>query len=162
MKKQVLFLTTMLILGGMPLPACALDSVSDLKKAAQDYERQKEGSGLRKPRDLSGGKGDLFSTPQQRVNGKLPMVGTIEKRIDYWMQQVRDQKLDATTRAEKAHKAYDELAPLAQGILSKTTIPDSVYKKMGVSDVFIQEEKEGNDAALDALNAALRELKGYF
>ena len=50
---------------------------------------------------------------------------------------------------------------MADTLRQKQLIPDAPYKNIGLTDAYIKDERDGNDAALSQLDAALEELKSY-
>ncbi|MFH1157725.1 MAG: hypothetical protein V1721_02400 [Pseudomonadota bacterium] len=146
-------------------PQVAPRSSDDLKALAQVYGQDRDGDllpdALKKPEPLSEKTTALLAGPRARIKGKLPMVYMIGEKIRKLLPQVEDERLSPEARAEMARKAYGELAPFADGLRAKKMVPDDIYRQMGLSETFIEEEKTGTTVALDELNEALQKLKEY-
>jgi len=132
-----------------------------LLAAAQQYGGEGIPDDVVKPFKASNRVANMLAKPRQRIENMLPMEYAVKKNVDKLMPGITDEKIPPEERAENVRKAQKKLATLAQGLLAKTTVPDSLYRQMGLSDVFISEEKESTDKALSRLNLALQELEKY-
>ena len=77
------------------------------------------------------------------------------------MSRVESKGLSPKARMENAREAYKELAPFAKGLRHKKKVPDDIYRQMGLSEIFIKENKTGTSIALTQLDETLRKLKSY-
>jgi len=147
------------------VPRVAPRSSDDLKSLAQRYGYDRDGDllpdVLRKPKVLSKGVKSMLAGPRIRIKGKLPMVYMIEQKIAKLMSKVESKNISTEVRTENARKAYNELAVFARGLRSKKAVPNNIYRRMGLSETFIEEEKTGTSNALDQLNKTLKKLKEY-
>lgn len=154
--------------GGAPAQQAApvaTKASDDLKAQAAAQARDRDGDGV-----LDGIKGvekasaqtaQRLEKPRQRIQNMLPMEYAARQNIDQVMAEIKDKKLHPDKIKEKARKAHESLERLADGVRFKKMVPDKTYRDMGLPDIFIREEKEGNEKALALLNQALAELKGY-
>jgi hypothetical protein len=51
------------------------------------------------------------------------------------------------------------LLTYADGVMTRRSVPDAVYKKMGMSDSFLEEEREANERALTRFEEAFKVLR---
>lgn len=99
--------------------------------------------------------------PRTRIENVLPMEYAAIRNIDQTMSKINDSSLSPEERVKTVSAARQKLSSMAEGLRYKLQIPDSLYQRMGVSDVFVSEEKEGAGKALALLNTALKELDKY-
>jgi hypothetical protein len=104
---------------------------------------------------------EALSRPRPRVNGMLPMEMMIVRNVDQIMTYVKNPRLSEAKRMENARSAYKQLEDLRAGLKFKSQAPEAVYRKLGLPDVYIQEEKESIKKTLAYVEATLDVLKGY-
>lgn len=98
-----------------------------------------------------------LNTPRPRQEGML-----LEERMIYngIASSIVDVKTaPAATRADKQKQALDNLKVMRSGIVSKKSVPPSIYKALGMTDLYIREERESLDASLIRVDAAIDELE---
>lgn len=133
-------------------------SAQSLQLLSQAHGWQKER--LREPQKLSPEKLALLEN-SVRNQGRPPIELMIEKKLEVLMPLVQNPALPAQQRADNAHKAYKELNTLAEGLRAKKGISDATYKKVGLSEAYVQRERQTTENALTMLDNVLRELKKY-
>lgn len=102
----------------------------------------------------------LTDGPRSRIEGLLPTEYVTKAQVEETLKALKNNVLSAEARRDLAKKSYDALSMSIESLRYKKSIPEIFYKKMGVSDVFLQEEREGDQNALRRLEAALEEIKG--
>lgn len=100
---------------------------------------------------------EALSRPRTRMNGMLSMETSIRNSVNQIMSSVKGGKLSE----EQARDAYKQLDDLRAGLKFKSQIPESVYQKMGLPDIYIKEEKGGISSTLAFVEEAMAELNGY-
>lgn len=98
-----------------------------------------------------------LNTPRPRQEGML-----LEERMIYngIASSIVDVKTaPAATRADKQKQALDNLKVMRSGIVSKRSVPPSIYKALGMTDLYIREERESLEASLIRVDAAIDELE---
>lgn len=137
----------------------------DIKALARIYGHDRNNDlvpdALRKPKLLSKNAREILAGPRTRIKGKLPMVYMIEQKIKTLMSQVENENISQEVRTKNAYKAYNELSFFAEGLMHKKTVPDNIYRQMGLSEIFIEEDKTGSSDALKQLNETLKKLRKY-
>lgn len=96
-----------------------------------------------------------------RDNGVSPAQQMVENNIKQLILPLRNERLSTAERTLKARQAYQELAELAEGYRHKKSVPDRIYRQMGLSDVYIEQEKADLDSNLARLDRTLASLKKY-
>ena len=91
-----------------------------------------------------------------RIDGMLPAEFSAKQQIDQQMNAIG--KLQGEQRRKAAEAAYDQLSYMAGGYRTLHSIPDSIYGRMGVSDTYVKEEREGYGKSLDRFKEALDAL----
>ena len=91
-----------------------------------------------------------------RIDGMLPAEFSAKQQIDQQMNAIS--KLRGEQRRKAAEAAYDQLSYIAGGYRTLHSIPDSIYGRMGVSDTYVKEEREGYGKSLDRFKDALDAL----
>ena len=94
-----------------------------------------------------------------RINGMLPMELMAKSQIDRTMALLNNPQLTAEQRRAAARQSYNQMMMLADGVITRRSVPDALYKKMGMSDEFLQEEREGNERALARFEEAFKVLR---
>lgn len=142
-----------------------LKSANDLHGMSLFYGLDKNMDGipdaLKQPAVIPADLAKAMNKPTQRIENMLPTEFAMKKSIDAVMAMVGNKSLSKEVRLEQAKNGYDNLSQLMTGLRSKRAIPDTIYKKMGLSDVYINEQKEGIDAALIRLDKATKDLEQY-
>lgn len=103
----------------------------------------------------------ILSTPRYRLKGMLPREYAAQTKIDSIMSFVNDPALSDKERQINARKAREKLVQYAQYLDIKSQVPDSLYQKMGLPDVYVQETREGVQKSLARVENALKELRKY-
>lgn len=93
----------------------------------------------------------FLEQPRTRIEGMLPMDSMIKKSIEAAMTDVKNKK-------QSPEQVAENLRTMRDGLRAKRSIPDSVYRIMGMPDVYVKEEREGLDNALSRINTALKQL----
>jgi hypothetical protein len=140
-------------------------SANDLHGMSLFYGLDKNMDGipdaLKQPAVIPADLAKAMNKPTQRIENMLPTEFAMKKSIDAVMAMVGNKSLSKEARLEQAKNGYNNLSQLMTGLRSKRAIPDTIYKKMGLSDAYISEEKEGIDAALIRLDKATKDLEQY-
>jgi hypothetical protein len=98
--------------------------------------------------------------PQQlRIGGMLPAELMAATEIERVMASVNHPQLTPDQRQTNARNGYSRLMMLADGIMTRSGVPDSLYTKMGMSEVFLEEEREANERALTRFEEAFKILR---
>ena len=92
-----------------------------------------------------------------RIDGMLPAEFSAKQQIDQQMNAIA--KLHGDQRRKAAEAAYDQLSYMAGGYRTLHSIPDSIYGRMGVSDTYVKEEREGYGKSLERFKDALDALE---
>ncbi len=92
-----------------------------------------------------------------RIDGMLPAEFSAKQQIDQQMNAIA--RLQGNERKQAAQAAYDQLSYMAGGYRTLHSIPDSIYGRMGVSDTYVKEEREGYGKSLDRFKDALDALE---
>lgn len=101
----------------------------------------------------------LKDPKQQRIGGMLPMELMAKTQIEKVMASVNHPQLTPEQRQQNARSGYNMLLTYADGIMTRRAVPEAVYKKMGLSDTFLEEEREANERALARLEEAFKVLR---
>jgi hypothetical protein len=138
-------------------------SAEDLKMLSTLQGIDKEGGALklRGPEKVSKEDALVLNKPRPRIDKMLPAEYAMKATIDDLMPGILDKKIPSDLRTRRVKAAREELAELAAGFQQKKSVPDAVYREMGVGDTFIREEREGTNRALAMLGKALSKLKEY-
>jgi hypothetical protein len=139
-------------------PSLTPKNSEDIKMLATVHGMQQD---IEKPGVVSKKTALALAKPHPRIDNMLPLEYAAKKNIDDMMPGIRDKKISKKVRAERVRNTHEKLATLAAGLRQKKSVPDRIYKAMGVPDSFIKEEREGTDHALLRLDKALQELKAY-
>lgn len=99
----------------------------------------------------------LAKVQRPRIDGMLPAEFTAKRTIDALMANVQKAP-EGDTRKKMAQAAYDRLSSMADGYRTLGSVPDGIYKTMGVSDTYVKEEREGYGKATDRIHDALQTL----
>ncbi|MBI3440978.1 MAG: hypothetical protein HY052_04125 [Proteobacteria bacterium] len=137
---------------------------ADLKMLALKYGLTKKrdmAAEFTKPLKLSDKQKEVLAKPRPRIENMLPAEYAARKNIEGVMPKVRDKSISPEEQKKSVSLARQRLGALAEGFRYKNNVSDDVYKKMGLPDIFIKEEREGNSKALSLLNEALKELDQY-
>lgn len=152
-----LYITSM---PGVAVPG-ALKTVEDVQLLAATYEQGGILNDLQKSLSLSDQVKRRLEKPRQRIENVLPMEYAARRNIEGFMSKIHNNNSSPEDLAKNVSAARQRLSSMAEGLRYKLMMPDSLYQRMGVSDVFVSEEKEGAGKALALLNSALRELDKY-
>lgn len=101
----------------------------------------------------------IVSSPRIRVDGMLPPEVMIKKQIEQVMFSINMPNITNEQRRRNARAGYERLLKFADTFTYKASLPDSLYEKMGLPAIFVQEQKEANTKALMRLNEAFKVLK---
>lgn len=101
----------------------------------------------------------LSDPKMPRIDGMLPMELMAKKQIDKVMAALKNPQLTDEQRRATARQGYGQLMFLADGVMSRRSVPDALYKKMGMGDGFLTQEKEGNERALARFEEAFKILR---
>lgn len=104
---------------------------------------------------------DLSASRHNLIAGKPAIEYVASQQVAQAMSSVNNEKLSDAERTTNARNAYQNLSSFADGLRSKQAIPDNIYKSMGLTDDYINDERNGNAAALTHLDAALSTLKSF-
>jgi len=99
----------------------------------------------------------LNAVTRPRIDGMLPAEFNAKRQIDAQMDMV--EKLQGDARKQAAQQAFDQLSRMADGYRTLNSVPDGVYQRLGVSDTYTKEEREGYSKSLDRLKEALDALQ---
>jgi len=99
----------------------------------------------------------LAKVQRPRIDGMLPAEFTAKRTIDSLMANV-EKAPEGDARKKLAQAAYDRLSNMADGYRTLGSVPDGIYKTMGVSDTYVQEEREGYGKATQRIHDALQTL----
>lgn len=94
-----------------------------------------------------------------RVGGMLPMELMAKSQIDKAMAVLNNPQLTQEQKQLAARQSYNQMMIMADGIITRRSVPDALYKKMGMSEQFMQEEREGNERALARFEEAFKVLR---
>lgn len=143
-------------------PDVRVRGMQDLKLMASIYGADKNSDGIpdkiasemKLPEDMT----QHLNVPRPREkDGLLPMESNIKRSIEGTFQQIKTQK--GSLRSESVKAALADLKRMHIGISNSSRIPDSIYKTMGLPDVYIKEEREGYNNSLKRIETAIRELE---
>lgn len=101
----------------------------------------------------------IVSSPRIRIEGMLPPEAMIKKQIEQVMFSVNMPNITKEQRRRNARAGYERLLKFADTFTYKANLPDSLYEKMGLPAIFVQEQKEANTKVLMRLDEAFRVLK---
>lgn len=101
----------------------------------------------------------LPDAKRPRTDNMLPMELMAKSQIDKTMAVLNNPKLTAEQKQMAAKQSYEQMKMLADGIITRRSVPESIYKKMGMSEQFLQEEREGNERALARFEEAFKVLR---
>jgi hypothetical protein len=104
---------------------------------------------------------DFSTTRHGVIDGKMAAEYAVAQNIETALASVNDTELSDEERRANARRAYRDFSDMAEGLRSKMKIPDRIYKKMGLSDAYIKNERIGNAAALSRLSAVLDVLRPH-
>jgi hypothetical protein len=104
---------------------------------------------------------DFSKATHTTINGKPAVEFMVEAHIARAMHDLKDPSLTRAERNAKGHAAYEYLSNMTDTLRQKQMLPDKIYKNIGVTDTYIKDERDANDAALVHLDAALEDLKSY-
>ena len=104
---------------------------------------------------------DFSKATHTTINGKSAQEAMVEAHIARTMSDLKDPSLTRDERNAKGRAAYQYLSSMADTLRQKQLRPDTVYKNIGLTDAYIKDERDSNDAALVHLDAALEDLKSY-
>lgn len=91
-----------------------------------------------------------------RIDGMVPSEFAVKRSIDAVMSVVEGKS--GASRRKAAEAAYDRLSQMASGYRSMKAVPQSVYKRFGAGDGYLEDQREGYNKALDRLEEALQAL----
>ncbi len=101
----------------------------------------------------------LPDAKRPRLGGMLPMELMAKSQIDKAMALLNNPQLTAEQRQAAARQSYNQMMIMADGIITRRSVPEAIYKKMGMSEQFLQEEREGNERALARFEEAFKVLR---
>lgn len=101
----------------------------------------------------------LPDAKRPRLGGMLPMELMAKSQIDKAMAVLNNPQLTPEQRQLAARQSYNQMMIMADGIITRRSVPEAIYKKMGMSDQFLQEEREGNERALARFEEAFKILR---
>jgi len=101
----------------------------------------------------------LTSSPGMRINGMLPQEAMIKKQIEQVMFSINMKGLTPEQRRRNARAGYEKLKMFADSFMYKKSIPDEVYVAMGAPSIFVKEQRESTDKALERLREAFKTLQ---
>lgn len=101
----------------------------------------------------------LEDAKRPRLGGMLPMELMAKSQIDKTMALLNNPQLTPEQRQAAARQSYNQMMIMADGIITRRSVPEAIYKKMGMSDQFLQEEREGNERALARFEEAFKVLR---
>lgn len=132
-------------------------TAEDLRTLAMIYSYDKNADGIpdemaknfKVPKEMAA----FLDQPRARIDGMLPMESMIRDSIDAAMKEVKG-------RRQKPEETVDNLRKMREGLRAKRSIPDSVYKMMGLPATYVKEEREGIDNSLARIDRAIKQLGG--
>lgn len=132
-------------------------SAQDLQTLAMIYSFDKNADNVsdsmarnfRLPKEMV----SALEQPRVRVNDMLPMESMIKDSIDAAL-------MDVENRRQNPADTIQNLKKMREGLRAKRTIPDAIYKTMGMPATYIKEEREGIDKSLSRIDSAIRKLGG--
>jgi len=101
----------------------------------------------------------LKDPKQPRINGLLPVELMAKTQVEKVLASVNHPQLTPEQRQDNARNGYNLLLSYADGIMTRRSVPEAIYKKMGMSDTFLEEEREGSERALARLEEAFKVLR---
>lgn len=101
----------------------------------------------------------LPDAKRPRTNNMLPMELMAKNQIDKTMAVLNNPRLTPEQKKLAAQQSYEQMKMLADGIITRRSVPEAIYKKMGMSEQFLQEEREGNERALARFEEAFKILR---
>jgi hypothetical protein len=128
----------------------------DWKTAQVPKEIEKTLASMLTPQDKKN-----LTAPRYRIAGMLPREYSAKMKVDTVMAFVNNPKISDRARRESAAQAREKLVGYANFLENQSHIPDTIYQKMGVPDVYLQETREGEQKAIDRVESALKELRKY-
>lgn len=136
-------------------PLKKVRSAEDLKTLAMIHSFDRNGDGIpdstAKQFKLPPETVAFLEQPRTRVEGMLPMDMMIKRSIDAAMTDVQNKK-------QSPQQVAENLKTMREGLRAKRSVPDSVYRIMGMPDTYVREEREGLDNALSRISTALKQL----
>jgi len=134
-----------------------LKTLSAISKQGVDFNHMTPelAKSLKLPEDTA----DVLNKIQRpRIDGMLPAEFAAKRTIDSLMDNVSKTKGD-DARRKLAQSAFTRLSGMADGYRTLGSVPDGIYQRMGVSDTYVKEEREGYTKALDRLHEAMEALQ---
>ncbi len=133
-----------------------VNSGNDLANLAQMYSFDKNYDGvpdsMAKRFKLPEATAAFLSIPRNRnAKGMLPLESTMKTALDNALSQVTAKQADPKTVADSLKRVRD-------GLRAKGSVPDSVYKSMGMPELYVKEEREGIEKSIKHVDEALRQL----
>jgi len=94
-----------------------------------------------------------------RINGMASMEFLAKNQIDKIMGALNNPALSAEQRQKVAQQGYQQLLVFADGVMTRRTVPDEVFLKMGMPESLLAEEKDANERALARYEEAFKILR---
>lgn len=143
-------------------PVANTSSLNDLKALSSRYGYAQQFDAIPKevmkyyvmPASMT----ETLKTPRIRINGMLPVENSIKSGIDMSLADINNPKLTAEQRAAKIKEAVVNLKTMRTGLRAQNSVPDSVYKMMGLPPTYVKEEREGFSKALARIDEAITKL----
>jgi hypothetical protein len=102
-----------------------------------------------------------LSTPLFRIEGMLPEEFSTKRQIDSIMAAINNPNLPSQDRKASARKAADNLRGYANTLQVRKEIPDTMFRQMGVPEIYLKEEQETVNNSLTRVEDAIKELRKY-
>lgn len=131
-------------------PRPGTEIIHDLKYAA-----------VLQPKPVKGPELNYATARHSLLNGRPAMEEVVNRDIKRIMDILNNKELPSKEREAEARKSYKSLSHFADGLRSKQQIPDDVYRRAGLSEKYITEEKSSVAISLEKLDNALAILKPY-
>ena len=140
-----------------PFTADDIKTLSAISKQGIDFNHMTPelAKSLKLPEDAAD---TLNKVQRPRIDGMLPAEFAAKRTIDSLMDNVSKTKGD-DNRRKMAQSAFNRLSGMADGYRTLGSVPDGIYTRMGVSDTYVKEEREGYTKALDRLKEAMEALQ---
>lgn len=94
-----------------------------------------------------------------RINGMASTEFLAKNQIDKIMGALNNPALSAEQRQMVAKQGYQQLLVFADGVMTRRTVPDEVFLKMGMPQSLLAEEKDANERALTRYEEAFKILR---
>lgn len=99
--------------------------------------------------------------PLPKIDGMSMHEASVKRNIETLTAPLKDGGLSADERKEHIKNVRNRLITLKDGYLNKQAIPPEFLQRMGMPETYINEQAADTKAAINRLDAALKDLKRY-